>query len=255
MAAATSLPSWRHRLGESTAFAGSSFSVVGWVDVGAAAPSRWCLHVEAAVSGTMVGNSFMGRGCCLAWTGRQSCVARAARLWARSTRLSGGGLTLRRGGGPGCWCGGRGLRAVCHVQLGLRVAGACGVAARARAVVRRDGGPGRWCWWFARRGEAVGCRGGGLGSLTALRASTSCRVDDEVAFDVLSSASRWRSSCGGLAHSSHGVFASALMGRCLFLAEWCLGLALVVLCPCGLSLVVSVFARISVFLIGHYLLN
>jgi hypothetical protein len=35
------------------------------------------------------------------------------------------------------------------VQLGLRVAGSCGVVARLRAVVRRDGGPGRWYVSFA----------------------------------------------------------------------------------------------------------
>jgi hypothetical protein len=35
------------------------------------------------------------------------------------------------------------------VQLGLRVAGSCGVVAHLRAVVRRDGGPGRWSVSFA----------------------------------------------------------------------------------------------------------
>jgi hypothetical protein len=47
------------------------------------------------------------------------------------------------------------------MQLGLRVAGSCGIVARARAVVRRVGGPVRWCWWSTGRGRAVGCRGGG----------------------------------------------------------------------------------------------
>jgi hypothetical protein len=42
------------------------------------------------------------------------------------------------------WCGGRGLRAVCLVQLRLQVARSCGVVARVRAVVRQDDSPGRW---------------------------------------------------------------------------------------------------------------
>jgi hypothetical protein len=82
----------------------------------------------------------------LAWLGRHSCVASAARLLARSTRLREGGLTLCQGGGSGCWCNGRGLQAVCPVELVLRVTGSCGIVARERAVARQDGGPGRWCW-------------------------------------------------------------------------------------------------------------
>jgi hypothetical protein len=38
----------------------------------------------------------------------------------------------------------------CPVQLGLRTARLCGVAARERAVVCRGGGPGRWYRWIAQ---------------------------------------------------------------------------------------------------------
>jgi hypothetical protein len=105
--------------------------------------------------GTLVGSSSMGRGCSLAWLGRQSCVSRAARLSARSTRLSGGGLTSRRGGGPGCWCDGRGMRVVCLCSLG------CGRLGRAASWLDREqwyagmavpeGGVGglRWAWWIS----------------------------------------------------------------------------------------------------------
>jgi hypothetical protein len=53
----------------------------------------------------------------------------------------------------------------------LRVAGSCGAVARARAVIRQDSGHGRWCWWSAGRGRVVGCRAGGLESLSVLSAS------------------------------------------------------------------------------------
>ena len=81
-----------------------------------------------------------------------------------------GGRLLGRGGGPGFWFDVRGLRAALPVQLGLRVAGSCGVVARLRAVLCRDGGPGRGCWRRGCRGclgsGSSGCllgRGGGPG--------------------------------------------------------------------------------------------
>jgi hypothetical protein len=120
-------------------------------------------------SGTMAGSNI---GCFVApWLGWQFCVASATRLSARSTFLRGSGLALGQGGGPGYWCGRRGLRAVFPMQHGLRVAGSCGIVARVRAVVRRDGGPGRWCWRSVGRGGAVGCQGSGFKALTVWRAS------------------------------------------------------------------------------------
>jgi hypothetical protein len=96
-------------------------------------------------------------------------------------------------------------------------------------VVCRDGGPERWCSRSAGRGGAAGCRGGGPGSLTVLRASTRCPAGDVVALDgghrrrigtttrevgffVFVGASRAYSS-----HSRNDVFSPAMMGDFLVL--------------------------------------
>ena len=85
---------------------------------------------------------------------------------------------------PDVGAAGCGLRAVCSVQLGLRVAVSCSVVARVRAVVRRDGGPGRRCWRSARRGGVaqldVGAAAPKLWQCWELRTSISCRVGDKV---------------------------------------------------------------------------
>ena len=85
---------------------------------------------------------------------------------------------------PDVGTAGCGLRAVCSVQLGLRVAESCSVVARVRAVVRRDGGPGRRCWRSARRGGVaqldVGAAAPKLWQCWELRTSISCRVGDKV---------------------------------------------------------------------------
>jgi hypothetical protein len=60
MAAATSRPSWRLRLGGHVQLFVRVSLVIGLVDVRAAALCRSCLCVEAAASRTMVGNSFLG---------------------------------------------------------------------------------------------------------------------------------------------------------------------------------------------------
>jgi hypothetical protein len=135
------------------------------------------------------------------------------------------------------------------VQLGLRVAGSCGVAARARAVVRRDDGPGRWCWWSAWRGRTVGCRGGSpedylcwvhrdlvsCGRRGCLDACRRCRVAQlfwRIGFFIFVGASR---VC--FSHSMHGVFSPALVGGRLVLVACVLG------GPCP---VVSILARFLV---------
>jgi hypothetical protein len=121
---------------------------------------------------------FMGRRSCLHGLGGNLVllVRRGCRLGLRAA--------------PGCWCGGRGLRTVFPVQLGLRVAGSCGAVARPRAVVRRNSGLGRWSECF-----------------TALyREGNECRVLQlswMVGFFVFVGASRVCSS-----HSIHSVFLS-----------------------------------------------
>jgi hypothetical protein len=70
--------------------------------------------------------------------------------------------TFSPGGRPGCWCGGRGLRAVCSVQLEMRVAESCCIVVCVREVACQDGSTGRRFWWPARRDGAVGCEDGGL---------------------------------------------------------------------------------------------
>lgn len=100
MASATSRPSWRRRLGRLVQLLACGSLIVGLVDVGAAAPSRGCLQVEAAASESTAGGSFMGRSCCPWWLGRRSGVTSAARLSARSTRLSGGGSDFMSGRRP-----------------------------------------------------------------------------------------------------------------------------------------------------------
>jgi hypothetical protein len=79
------------------------------------------------------------------------------------------------------------------VQLGLRVAGLCGVAARSRAVVYRDGGPGMWCWWFALSvAEQLDV------GAAASKVSRCCGHRSRV---VWATRSLWRSSRGGLTSS------------------------------------------------------
>jgi hypothetical protein len=87
--------------------------------------------------------------CWWPWLGWQLCVACATRLSARSTRPRGGGLQYVEVAASDMvwrpWPAGS-----CPVQLGLRTARPCGVAAWEQAVVCRGGGPGRWSWWIAQ---------------------------------------------------------------------------------------------------------
>jgi hypothetical protein len=177
---------------------------------------EWWLCAEAAASGSMAGSSLMGCGGFLAWLGWQFCVACAARLSARSTRLSGGGWTLSRGGGSGCWCGGRGLRAVLSGSLG------CGRPGRAASQLDRErwyvgmavpeGGVGglRWAW---RSGWMSGRRPRKFGSVVGIDLVSCGRqgrfgaVLLEVWLLHLPGASFACSS-----HSSHGVFSPARVG-------------------------------------------
>jgi hypothetical protein len=141
------------------------FSCVGVGGCRGSGPGWW-MCVEAAALGFMVGRCFMWRSSCLHGLGDYlvSLVRRGCRLDRHCLR--GGNLTFRPGRRPRMLVRRPWSTSSFPVQLGLRVAGSCGVAARGRAVVCRDGGPGRWCWWFAGRGGAVGCRGGSLkGSL------------------------------------------------------------------------------------------
>jgi hypothetical protein len=150
----------------------------------------------------------------LVWLGWLSCGVGAARRSARSMRLRGGGLTFRPGGGSGCWYGRCGLRAVCPVQLGLRVARLCGVEARARAVVSRDGGPGRWCFRFGVHCDLVSC--GWWGYLDDGRQRYVAQLFWSVGFFIFVGASHVCSS-----HSTHGVFYLALVGGRPVLVKWC----------------------------------
>jgi hypothetical protein len=150
---------------------------------------------------------------------------------ARSTRLSGDGLTFRPGRRPRILV--RWPWSASSQPCAARVAAeSCGVVAQVRAVASQYGDPGRWCWRFAWRGAAVGCRGGGPETLAVLRASTLCRADDEVALDVghrrpFGAAPRMvgfficiRASRVCSSHSSRGVFSLMLANGHPVLSEW-----------------------------------
>jgi hypothetical protein len=97
MAAATSFPSCRHRLGEPAFNERHVSSVVNIaVDVGAATPSGG-LAIRGSDLRDHVGQLLHGAEKLLAWIGWQSCVICAKRLSARSTPLRGGGVTFRLG--------------------------------------------------------------------------------------------------------------------------------------------------------------
>ena len=72
------------------------------------------LDVMARLRAVLCRDSGPGRGC---W--RRGCRG----CWGSGSS----GCLLGRGGGPGCWYGGRGLRAAYLVQLGLWVVVSCGV--------------------------------------------------------------------------------------------------------------------------------
>jgi hypothetical protein len=109
-----------------------------------------------------------------------------------------------------------------------------------------EGGVGGLC---AGRGGLVGCRGGGLESLTVLRTSTLCREGDKVVLAQFSE--RFVFSYVGVSrvcssHSRHGVFSPAWFEGKLVLAS--VSFACISGGLCGLGPVVSwcmVFARFS----------
>jgi hypothetical protein len=78
-----------------------------------------------------------------------------------------------------------GMRAVCLVQLGPRVAELCDVVARARTVVSRDGGPEGGVLGCARSDGASGWRDGGPETLAVLRALTSCHAGNRLPAQLL----------------------------------------------------------------------
>jgi hypothetical protein len=112
----------------------------GSVDVEAAAPDGGCAFRRR------LRDPWRGAVQMLTCLGRQSCVASAVRLSARSTGLTGGGLTFRPGRRPRMLAWRPWSASVYSMQLGLWVAESFGVVAHVRAVVCRDGGPGRLCW-------------------------------------------------------------------------------------------------------------